>query len=141
MTLDELYASIPPVPCVPGCTDCCGPITMLPAEWERLGRPDAEALRLRRGNLVEVRKDARGTLIGSGDVLAAQRDAAGRLTGDCLFAKEDGCEVYENRPFICRLYATCFQMPCRHGCHSHPQLPRARVRELTDEYRRMGVAP
>ncbi len=34
--IDRVYAGIPPVACKPDCGDCCGPISMTRAEYERI---------------------------------------------------------------------------------------------------------
>lgn len=35
----ELYEGIPPVPCIPGCTDCCGPVPFTLTEWALIPVP------------------------------------------------------------------------------------------------------
>lgn len=34
--LQALYAMIPTFTCLPGCTECCGPVPWAPAEWESM---------------------------------------------------------------------------------------------------------
>jgi Fe-S-cluster containining protein len=116
VTLEQLYAKCGSVPCVKGCTDCCGPIWMLPEEWDRTGRPRDEAV-----------------ILESGFLLAAQKDEEG-IKPLCLFLGEDGCTVYEHRPLVCRLYAACHDMECPHGKRATPLIPRAEVRAMMRDY-------
>ena len=39
----------------------------------------------------------------------------------CLFRGDDGCTIYEQRPFICRLYGCGPGLACAKGCS--PKLP------------------
>jgi hypothetical protein len=120
MTLDELYAAVPgPVDCPPGCTDCCGGTWMLPEEWDATGLP------------------REGAISWDGKWFCSMEIGENGPTGECLFAK-DGCTVYEHRSFVCRLYATTFELECPHGRRSRPQIPRAKARELTEAWLALG---
>lgn len=35
-TIRAIWSRIPPVNCIPGCTDCCGPLPWSRWEWERV---------------------------------------------------------------------------------------------------------
>lgn len=37
--LEELYKKIPSFECLPGCTDCCGPVPLMGLEADQLGVP------------------------------------------------------------------------------------------------------
>lgn len=76
---------IPSFECIPGCHDCCGPVTASSEEMARL----------------PVKSDQ-------------ERDAA--LTDlSCPHLGEGGCEVYDERPLICRLFGTTPSLLCPHG--------------------------
>ena len=83
--VDRLRGCIPSFECVPGCHDCCGPVTTSSEEMSRL----------------PVKSDA-------------EHDAAlDELR--CVHLGPNGCEVYEERPLICRLFGTTPNMPCPNG--------------------------
>ena len=76
---------IPSFECVPGCHDCCGPVTTSSEEMARLPRKTQ-----------------------------AEQDAAlERL--DCVHLGPNGCTVYEERPMICRLFGTSPRLACPRG--------------------------
>jgi Fe-S-cluster containining protein len=80
-----LREQIPSFDCVPGCHDCCGPVTTSAEEMARLPRKSA-----------------------------AEQDAAlERL--DCVHLGPQGCTVYGERPLICRLFGTTASLPCPRG--------------------------
>lgn len=83
--IDELRRRIPSFSCVKGCHDCCGPVTASSAEMARLPRK------------TEAEHDA---------ALAAL---------SCPHLGENGCEVYDERPLICRLFGTTPSLPCPRG--------------------------
>lgn len=76
---------IPSFECVPECHDCCGPVTTSSIEMARL----------------PVKSDAEHN--------AALAD----LT--CPHLGEHGCEVYGERPLICRLFGTTSTLRCPRG--------------------------
>src|SRR5579864_8148977 len=65
---------IPAFECVPGCHDCCGPVRASSEEMARL----------------PVKSDA-------------EHDAA-LAALSCPHLGENGCQVYDERPIICRLF-------------------------------------
>ena len=76
---------IPSFACLPGCHDCCGPVTASPEEMARLpGKTTAE------------------------------HDAA-LAELNCPYLGKNGCEVYAERPLICRLFGTTPKLACPHG--------------------------
>jgi Fe-S-cluster containining protein len=80
--VDRLREQIPSFECVPGCHDCCGPVTTSSEEMSRL----------------PVKSDA-------------EHDAAlDELS--CVHLGPKGCTVYDERPLICRLFGTTPKMPC-----------------------------
>lgn len=76
---------IPSFTCKPGCHDCCGPVTTSSEEMARLPVKSA-----------------------------AEHDAA-LANWSCPHLGESGCQVYSERPLICRLFGTTPRLPCPHG--------------------------
>jgi Fe-S-cluster containining protein len=82
----KLREEIPTFKCTPGCHDCCGPVTTSSEEMSRL----------------PVKSDA-------------EHDAA-LNDFNCVHLGPNGCEVYGERPLICRLFGTTPRMACPNGC-------------------------
>ncbi|MBR9869058.1 MAG: YkgJ family cysteine cluster protein [Oceanospirillales bacterium] len=81
----RLRENIPSFECVPGCHDCCGPVTTSSEEMSRLPvKTEAE--------YKEKLEDL-----------------------SCVHLGPDGCTVYAERPLICRLFGTTPTMPCPNG--------------------------
>jgi hypothetical protein len=83
--IDRLRLQIPSFACVPGCHDCCGPVTASSEEMSRL----------------PVKSDA-------------EHEAA-LAEYNCVHLGPKGCEVYDQRPLICRLFGTTERLPCPRG--------------------------
>ena len=83
--ISALRRQIPSFECVPGCHDCCGPVTTSPEEMSRLPRKTA----------------------------AEQEAAMDEL--NCVHLGPKGCTVYDERPLICRLFGTTKTLPCPNG--------------------------
>jgi hypothetical protein len=83
--IDYLRQRIPSFACVPGCHDCCGPVTASSEEMSRL----------------PVKSDA-------------EHDAA-LAEFNCVHLGPQGCTVYDERPLICRLFGTTPRLPCPNG--------------------------
>jgi hypothetical protein len=76
---------IPAFACEPGCHDCCGPVTASSEEMARL--PEKSD---------------------------AEHEAA--LAGlSCPHLGDTGCQVYAERPLICRLFGTTPRLACPNG--------------------------
>jgi hypothetical protein len=75
----------PKFECKPGCHDCCGPIT---ASTEEVAR-------------FPVKSDA-------------EHEAA-LAEYNCPYLGDKGCQVYGERPLICRLFGTTPRLPCQNG--------------------------
>jgi hypothetical protein len=84
-TLRFLRQRIPAFECKPGCHDCCGPVTASSEEMARLPRKSA----------------------------AEHAQALAELSCPHLGAK--GCQVYAERPLICRLFGTTPRLACPNG--------------------------
>ena len=85
-TIRLLRARIPSFECKPGCHDCCGPVTTSSDEMARL----------------PVKSEA--------------EHAAALNELSCPHLGENGCEVYDERPLICRLFGTTPRLACPNGC-------------------------
>lgn len=89
--IEKLYENIPAFECIPGCTDCCGPVPFARSEWDR----------------IEDKKKPTGL--------------------SCPYAvKGQGCSIYKDRPFMCRLFGATSdpQLTCPHGRRpAHPLSP------------------
>lgn len=83
--IDHLRRQIPGFACVPGCHDCCGPVT---ASSEELARLPVKSI--------------------------AEHDAA-LAEYNCVHLGPQGCTVYDQRPLICRLFGTTPRLPCPRG--------------------------
>lgn len=76
---------IPSFACIPGCHDCCGPVTTSSEEMSRL------------------------------PVKSAAEHAAALAEFSCPHLGENGCRVYAERPLICRLFGTTPRLACPNG--------------------------
>ncbi|MGH8108967.1 MAG: YkgJ family cysteine cluster protein [Arenimonas sp.] len=83
--IDELRQHIPSFTCIVGCHDCCGPVTASSEEVARL----------------PVKTDA-------------EHDSA-LAHYNCVYLGQHGCEVYAERPLICRLFGTTQRLACPNG--------------------------
>lgn len=76
---------IPTFACTAGCLDCCGPVTASSEEVARL----------------PVKSDKEH------EIALAEYN--------CPYLGANGCEVYGERPLICRLFGTTPRLPCPNG--------------------------
>ncbi|MGE6792208.1 hypothetical protein SAMN05216206_1318 [Pseudomonas guineae] len=83
--IDQLRLQIPSFACVPGCHDCCGPVTASSEEMSRL------------------------------PVKSAAKHDAALAEFNCVHLGPQGCTVYDQRPLICRLFGTTPSLPCPQG--------------------------
>jgi len=102
----KLRAEIPDVQCKKGCSDCCGPIFFSKWEWEQIED--------------KRRPDINNML-------------------ECPYVNHDNndrCDIYENRPIICRLFGTTTSggMKCFHGCRPKKPLTPAQVIRISAEW-------
>lgn len=109
--LDRLYREIPTFDCISGCTDCCGPVP------------------------------ASATEIQKAPLLLDAIETAKR-TGcfDCAYEKATGgCAIYDNRPFMCRLFGATRdpRLECPHGRGPKHPISARKASELTDAYLRI----
>ncbi|HUX89430.1 MAG TPA: YkgJ family cysteine cluster protein [Gallionellaceae bacterium] len=76
---------IPSFPCKAGCHDCCGPVT---ASSEEMANLPVKSIAEHEAALAEL---------------------------SCPHLGKNGCEVYDDRPLICRLFGTTPRLPCPNG--------------------------
>jgi Fe-S-cluster containining protein len=62
-------------------------------------------------------------------------------TCECVYSSSEGCTVYENRPFMCRLFGATKNLVCPHGKEPNKPLTAEQGRRLADEYRKLGTIP
>ena len=84
-TIDALRLRIPSFVCIVGCHDCCGPVTASSEEMARLPNKTT-----------------------------AEHDTA-LANLSCPHLGQYGCEVYAERPLICRLFGTTPSLLCPNG--------------------------
>jgi len=53
---------------------------------------------------------------------------------DCPYASEAGCEIYEQRPILCRLFGTVPKMKCNHGRGHAKLLSAKKEKEIMRKY-------
>lgn len=92
---------IPSFECVPGCHDCCGPVTASSEEVARL--PEKSE--------------------------AEHQTALENYSCPYLGAK--GCEVYGERPLICRVFGTTPQLRCPRGKGPEVMIDQALERQIS----------
>jgi len=110
MTLDEIYDLIPKIECKRLCKDACGPIPMIPVEYDRL--PIKVPLELQTDDVVVLKTNSRL---------------------ECPMLKGTSCTAYSVRPLICRLFGAVEAMRCPHGCEPERMLSDIEARMLMDE--------
>ena len=98
--LQDLRDRIPSFRCVPGCHDCCGPVTASSEEMSRL----------------PLKSDA-------------VRDAA-LAELSCPHLGVNGCEAYGERPLICRLFGTTPRLACPRGMRPQEMIDAGTEREI-----------
>jgi uncharacterized protein len=115
--LAALYARIPSVDCIPGCTDCCGPIPLSKDE---------------------------APLFGPFPLAQVDAEFAIATTPDCPNSRGHNCRIYNDRPFICRIFGTVEasdalgsserRLICPHGRKPKKPLTQKQAAEMTREY-------
>lgn len=83
--IEDLRRRIPSFMCIVGCHDCCGPVLASPEEVARL----------------PAKTD--------------QEHETALADYNCVYLGEHGCQVYNERPLICRLFGTTPRLPCPNG--------------------------
>ena len=89
------HRQIPEFACIPGCHDCCGPVMASSEEMARL------------------------------PVKSKKEHAQALNDWSCPHLGDSGCQVYADRPLICRLFGTIDSLRCPHGRHPDQMTGRA----------------
>ena len=85
--IEALYATLPKLECKGLCEECCGPVYMSRAEWDR----------------IKIKVGHTPAPVDGGSLV-------------CPMLKNHRCTVYKVRPLICRLWGMMEAMKCPHGC-------------------------
>jgi hypothetical protein len=117
--LEKLYKEIPTFECIPGCHDCCGPVTGTREELRRAPKLNSTE------GWVQMVLD--GKVIWDGCLI-------------CPYVTEAGCGIYEDRPMICRIYGATEDpaLQCPHGRKPEKPLTVTQTRMLFDRYLKVG---
>lgn len=119
--LRMLYRDIPAVsPCKSGCHACCGPVPWTVEEFAR----------------VRDRLPAGSQSVSVMGVASVQN----AISGMCAFLGLDGCSVYADRPFMCRIFGATKgddKLQCPHGVGAARPLSAAKASALTAIYAEM----
>lgn len=102
-TLRFFRRRIPTFECEPGCHDCCGPVTASSEEMAHL--PEKSD--------------------------AEHAAALAELT--CPHLGDTGCQVYAERPLICRLFGTTPRLACPNGKRPATMID-PRIEQQIDRY-------
>lgn len=93
--IQKIADRIPAFECIPGCTDCCGPVPFSASEWAA----------------VPVKKPMPTT--DTAELLAQLYQG---VSVTCPYAVKDvGCSIYAQRPIMCRIFGTVEDLRCPHG--------------------------
>lgn len=98
LVIKELREEIPSFECIPGCTDCCGPIVFSKWEWSQ----------------VKEKKEAESI--------------------DCPYSLQSKCEIYDDRPILCRIYGTVEDLLCPHGKRPPTLLTKEQGKDIMRRY-------
>lgn len=122
-SLAAIYASIPAVKgCRTACSDCCGPVPVTDGEARRMPAIMPPV------SMPPVPFKVTPT----------------RACGTCAYSTSAGCSVYEDRPFMCRLFATVpthSRLACPHGAKPDKPLTPAQAARLHERYHRLAESP
>lgn len=108
--LDDLYAMIPDMQCLPGCTECCR-LFGVPC------RTPEEDARIR----AYLQAQGRSILTAQGT--------------SCPYLSESGCTIYPVRPFTCRFFGTSPTVLCPRGARPLELLHEDLDAEIQSRYR------
>jgi Fe-S-cluster containining protein len=110
LKLQDLYALIPEVQCLPDCTVCC----------RAFGIPSQTKIETRR---IKSYLKKKGIIF---------KPAEGTT---CPYVSDQGCTIYPVRPFICRLFGTAPNLLCQLGARPLTLLHEDEEEEIWHHYR------
>jgi uncharacterized protein len=96
----RLQLLVPKFECIPGCTDCCGPVPFSKWEWEQV------------------------------------QDKRSSTSLSCVYSSKQGCEIYDKRPMVCRLFGASEdeRLVCPHGKMPDKPLTVEETNRISKEY-------
>lgn len=100
--LNDVYSRLPRINCQGKCFECCGPLVLHQEERKRMERR-----------------------AGRGLVFLAE---SGRCS---MLNDQNRCDVYKDRPMVCRLWGTVPEMKCPFGCEPERMLTTLEGKILT----------
>lgn len=118
--LQNIYDLIPKsdLPCIEGCSECCGPVMGSREEFRRAPK-----------------------LLGYIEQLESFVDQqVVNWCGTCPYVMPGGgCAIYEDRPFLCRIFGASEEprLRCPHGRGSSRPLTRTQTRKLMTRYQKL----
>lgn len=115
--LHAVYAQIPKLPCTGKCKVHCTliPMTKIETRIIRKVRRDAEFMNLP---------------MPGHYAMVANEGVDGPV---CKMLVAGQCSIYDDRPFVCRLYGVTEDLPCTHGCTPERVLTRKEVLGLMEQ--------
>lgn len=112
-------AAAGPVPCIEGCSDCCGPVYFSRLELKRAPRLEE--------NMVAL-KQLLGMNLGVDWHFSCSA---------CVYVTAEGkCGIYKDRPFVCRIFAATEEpaLKCPHGRKAPNPISIEETHKLCQEY-------
>jgi len=123
--VQAVYDHLPRINCKGLCHASCGPIPVFAAEVDSMAAATAFPVRSQLATLPEP-KD-------SFVLLPRFEDEDDNPNANCPLLRHNRCTIYEQRPFICRIYGTSEGIRCPHGCEPEWVLSREEAATLIDE--------
>lgn len=107
--------------CLRTCSDCCGPVPFTEPEFMALSRKHRRLIAMK--NLGEENLRLIKSFWVKGNV------------EKCVFSTPSGCEIYEKRPLVCRLFGASEQprMQCPHGARADNPLGAKETAQMVRE--------
>ena len=111
--LRALERAVPKFACKSGCNDCCGLVPFLGPEKYRVS---------------QIRPMEQWEPFQNGAWVLASALA----TFSCPFSSQSGCQIYDDRPIVCRLFGAvdAEMMTCPHGCEPSRKISDAQARAI-----------
>ncbi|MFE4527187.1 YkgJ family cysteine cluster protein [Streptomyces anulatus] len=94
--LDELYLSLPRMKCIGECASACGPVRLSPLEQRRI--------------------ESRGHRWVDGHTIPMADGGSAGTACSALDLSRLVCQVYEDRPMVCRIWGLIEALACPWGC-------------------------
>jgi Fe-S-cluster containining protein len=113
--LDALYAQLPTVQCKGLCHDSCTVVPASELEHRRINATGKSISPRMSGRTVNSLRKARGA------------DGPPRCPA---LGPLNNCTIYEDRPFICRVFGVALDLLCEHGCVAENVLPPGEARAV-----------